>query len=93
MFSVLARGMAAVSCPKMFRVASANLLPVRTFQSIITQSQGKIQNSTSMFKRMNTQTHQIPDTLSSFAPNMIISRGMNRNARRPTKSNHGKRPV
>jgi hypothetical protein len=27
------------------------------------------------------------------APNMVICRGMNRNARRPKKANHGKRPV
>ena len=97
MFSVVARSIgAATTCQKVFRVGvSTNLLtPVRTFQSIMTQPQGaRLQGSTTVFKSMNLLVNQMPGISSRFNPNMVICRGLNRNARRPTKSNHGKRPV
>ena len=70
---------------------------VRSFQCTIaqTQTRGLLPTAGAFHQLKCTPASSllINNAPLAFAPNMIVARGLNRNARRPTKSNHGKRPV
>jgi hypothetical protein len=67
---------------------------VRPFQCSIAQAQTRgVPTCHALHSRINFPPMNILDLNLMLRPNLMITRGMNRNARRPKRANHGKRPV